>query len=283
MADRRRAREWPLAIFTLALQCGCGMTLAAAFAEWKGSAPEMRPLGLAAFPIVAAGILASLLHLGRPLSAWKSLTNPARSRLSREIWLAGTFAVAALAYGAMWLAEGGELRGVTGVVTALLGVIAVASSASLYVLPARPFWRASWLTLSFVAATLLLGGLAAAMVARPGLLRGYMAVASAGAVLLLISAALMMARWLRLRRRGSADPVLEVWPPGRPARRNWLASALYLLLAGVTPLLLSVWLWLEPGAVLSAATPVITFAAALAGVALGRMLMFWLPDSLARF
>ncbi len=283
MSNARRTREWPLAIFTVALQCACGLAMASAYAEWNGSDPEMRPLGMAVSPVVVVGVLASLSHVGRPLSASRSLTNVARSRLSQEIWFTGTFAVAALVYASLWFGEGGGLRRGMGGVTALLGILAVAASARLYAIPARPFWRAVWMPLSFAGSTLLLGGLGGALVARPSLLWGYAAVAGAGAVVLLSSALLMMVGWLWLGQRDSAGPVLEVWPPVRPARWRWVAFALYLLLAGAAPLLFAVLVMWEIQVSLPAATAVFVFAVALAGVALGRALMFCLPESLAKF
>src|SRR5512142_1103464 len=59
---------------------------------------------LAIGPVLVLGMLASLLHLGNPLNAYKAVTNVGSSWLSREILCGVLFAVTGGAFAiAQWL------------------------------------------------------------------------------------------------------------------------------------------------------------------------------------
>jgi DMSO reductase anchor subunit len=71
-------KEWPLILFTLATQLACGLTVAATVFDAnadRADADLMRPLAVVIFPLVAAGMLLSFAHLGRPLTSWRALVN----------------------------------------------------------------------------------------------------------------------------------------------------------------------------------------------------------------
>jgi anaerobic dimethyl sulfoxide reductase subunit C (anchor subunit) len=181
-------REWPLVIFTVAIQSACGLALAATLFDVKArhDAALMRPLALAIFPLAALGALASVAHLGRPLAAWRAVLNLRRSPLSMEVVLTGMFVALALAYSGFWWSGRSDGRLALGVVASLAGLAAVVSSALVYTVPAQPAWNSGWVPASFVGTALLLGGLAPAVFASapagPGALR------VAGSALLLIAA-----------------------------------------------------------------------------------------------
>jgi len=98
-----------------------------------------------AFLAWATGLLAigaSVLHLGRPLVAWRAVLGLRHSWLSREIVVFGLYApmggaTAAAAVGILptsW-------EPVLGSVTAAVGLAGVWCSARLYAVTGRPFWR----------------------------------------------------------------------------------------------------------------------------------------------
>jgi anaerobic dimethyl sulfoxide reductase subunit C (anchor subunit) len=180
-------REWPLIVFTIAIQSACGLALAATLFDVKARHDPalMRPLALAIFPLAALGALASVAHLGRPLAAWRSVLNLGRSPLSLEVALTALFVALALAYSGFWWIGRSDGRLALGIAASLAGLAAVISSALVYTVPAQPAWNSGWVPASFVGTALVLGGLAPAVFAAPaapGLLR------IAGSALLIIAA-----------------------------------------------------------------------------------------------
>jgi DMSO reductase anchor subunit len=94
--------------------------------------------------------MVSLLHLGRPLYAWKALRNLHRSWLSREVALFGVYgALAAVAVAVPAAAP----------LAALAGVVGVYASGRLYMVPGRPAWCSPLTLARFGATTAALGGL----------------------------------------------------------------------------------------------------------------------------
>lgn len=97
------------------------------------------------------GVLASIWHLGRPSRAWRAMAGFRHSWLSREAVALGAFAtlgVAAVATGSL----------VIEVATLVAGVAGVASSAMLYAVTRRPWWRLRWTGVRFAMSSLVGGG-----------------------------------------------------------------------------------------------------------------------------
>jgi anaerobic dimethyl sulfoxide reductase subunit C (anchor subunit) len=117
-------------------------------------------------PVMMAAMLASLLHLGTPLYAWRALANLSSSWLSREILFAVLFTAAAATLAVLcWFNLGPPgARTVLGWAATLLGLALIYSMANAYRLRTIPAWD-TWLTLvSFLVAALLLGALAVGVV-----------------------------------------------------------------------------------------------------------------------
>ncbi len=257
-------REWPLTVFSIAVQFACGLALAGFVLDLRSVPAEMaafRPLGMAIFPVIAAGLLCSLFHLGRPRHAGRALTNVRQSPLSFEILATLIFAGAALAYSGFWTIGREDSRLILSLATAGFGFAAVFAGARLYMVPTQPAWNSGWLPASFLGTALLLGGFAGAVVVTGDLdARRMFLAAGLGGGLLVLVAVVLMAR--RLGR--SAGPLL-------------VACA---VLAGILPAVLVV-LW----PVASAVTPVLIAALALivVGAVSGRMLIYALMESTPRF
>ena len=133
---------------------------------WSGSdvIAGIRPAHLIAGLLLGlAGLAASVLHLGRPLYAFRALLGLRTSWLSREILAFGMFAtMAALYAGVAWLNRGQFQRAslpevVIGIAAALTGLLAVFCSVMVYVDTRRPFWNATLTTTKFFATTVVLG------------------------------------------------------------------------------------------------------------------------------
>ena len=104
-------------------------------------------LDLLAFGVLVMGLNVALLHLGRPLKAYRAMANIRTSWLSREIAGFNAFAGTAtmlLAWG--WLKQPSQWTGVPLWVptlqTTVFGAIAIACSAMLYIVTKRPLWTA---------------------------------------------------------------------------------------------------------------------------------------------
>ncbi len=256
-------KEWPLILFTLATQLACGLTVAAtvfdANADPRADADLMRPLAVVIFPLVAAGMLLSLAHLGRPLTSWRALVNVQRSRLSREVILTAVFAILALAYSGFWWTGRTDGRLVLGAATCAAGVASVVAAAAVYMISTRPMWNSGWVPTSFLATAVMLGGLAPALLiswrGNTGLLRLFLGATVAGSSLLLV-AALWMAAKSSISKRSF-----------------WLGC--HVALASVLPVALTFRLW--PAAQVQIAPFAGSeLAAVVFGAAIGRAVMYWL-------
>lgn len=281
--------DWSLVAFTIALQLSCGLSLVATWSDCIADSPQAaRIIGMAIFPVIAISLLAALLHLGRPLAAWKSLLNIRRSRLSQEILLATSFAILGLAYSFLCWADISGGRAALGVAASTAGLAAVASSAFIYMVPTRPVWNSGWVPVSFFATVLLLGGSASIVLAGPlasDVKRTFVIASITGASLLLISAFWMLLRLSRMRR---ARPGTETHAPRLLAfsSRQRLYFAAHVALGAVAPALLSMHLWpaANAGATLPSSLLVtVGFLAAISGIVAGRFLMYALPSRGTRF
>ena len=163
-------REWALITFTILAQMSVGafvvLGIVHFFAQKKSGAQQADELSdralLAIFPVLALGLLASLLHLGNPINAYKAVTNVGSSWLSREILCGVLFAVVGFGFALMqWrkLATF-QVRNLVAWVAALIGVVLVYSMSMVYMIPTRPSWDAVTTPMSFFITTLLLGVLA---------------------------------------------------------------------------------------------------------------------------
>jgi anaerobic dimethyl sulfoxide reductase subunit C len=281
--------EWSLIVFTLAIQLSGGLALAVTLSDRTAAPAEgfLRPLGIAIFPLAAFGLLVSLLHLGRPTSAWRSFLNLGSSRLSLEVLLTLLFVGAAFLYSYTWWAHRLESRFAIGLATSLLAAGAVASSAAIYLVPTQPVWNSAWVPLSFFGTTLLLGGCAMIAFADPYAARGSLGYSLSGTVvgsLLLILAALWLISFLH---HGSTDEfaavrlrdALQLLTAQYPA---WFG--LHIFLAGVVPIACAVILWHSGSH--SAPSPWIRwpfFLAVASGAAIGRTLMYLVATARSQF
>ncbi len=117
---------------------------------------------LVIWPILGLAMLASLLHLGTPLGAYRSVTNVGSSWLSREILFTVLFGAAGVGYAAMqWYKVGtAGLRSVVGWIAVVIGLALVYAMANVYLIAAAPSWNTIATPVTFFTTALLLGSLA---------------------------------------------------------------------------------------------------------------------------
>ena len=163
-------RDWALITFTILVQMSVGsiwvLGIAHYYAARKFGAEEADRLSdralFALLPVIALAFIASLLHLGNPLNAYRAVAHLGSSWLSREIFFGVIFAVLAFAFAFLqWRKIGSiTLRTVVAWLAALDGLVLVFVMANVYMLPTEPSWN-SWATpVSFFATTFLLGAMA---------------------------------------------------------------------------------------------------------------------------
>lgn len=166
--------EWSLVLFTVLVQMAAGALLLAPVvslaclsgASGSGNAVDSSPcprarrisrgVALVAAPVMVASLLISLLHLGTPLNAPKTLLHLGSSWLSREILFTGLLALCAVL---LAIAEG-RGRGASPVLRwagALAAAACLLSMTNVYMLRTVPIWNGPLTPLAFVAAALLLG------------------------------------------------------------------------------------------------------------------------------
>jgi Fe-S-cluster-containing dehydrogenase component/DMSO reductase anchor subunit len=183
-ALRLEHAHWPLIWMLVLTQISAGMFVGAAvlvvmapgvFALAKG------PLSATAFATLNVGLALSVLHLGRPLGAWRAFLGLRTSWMSREIVAFGAFAGVAAAFtGAAWWPQAvaflpmlgkverwvrpAEFASPLAVATAALAVLGVFCSAMIYVDTRRAFWSAPFVFTKFFGTVLLLGSAGCAVV-----------------------------------------------------------------------------------------------------------------------
>ncbi len=267
MFERIRRTEWPLVAFTLAMQLATGCAIAATLCDISLAPAQLsrvRLLGVAVCPAAAFGMLASLLHLGRPRASWRALLNLRTSVLSREILVSLLFLLASAAYSYWWWAEWSNGRTAAGMVTSALGVVAVALSSMVYLIAGQPTWT-WWVPCSFVSTAVLLGGVPASIavagaadITLQRTLTGVLVAASAAS---LFAGVEMLARQLRATSFSDA--------------RERIAGGAYLLTVFLIPAWLSMKLFSTgPGIASSPFLDLAVFAALLGGATLQRILMY---------
>ncbi|MEJ2013974.1 MAG: dimethyl sulfoxide reductase anchor subunit [Anaerolineales bacterium] len=159
-------REWALIIFTLLAQMAAGgfivlqITRALLVGRLKDETSRLTDLlGVAIMGILAVGMLASLIHLGSPLRAYRAVSNFGSSWLSREITFASGFFVFGSIYSLMqwgrWASSG--LRNVLATLSGLLALGMIYSMSRIYMIPTEPAWDSFETLISFFTAAFLLG------------------------------------------------------------------------------------------------------------------------------
>lgn len=144
-----QAAHWPLVFMLVLTQMAAGLYL---FAFALESILSARFLKLAALILLCAGLGASVLHLGRPLGAWRAFLGLRRSWLSREIIAFGISLPLAIAY-TFW-PQPPTLLGLGTVLAVLAGVFC---SAMIYHDTSREYWTLASTIPKFFGTTLLLG------------------------------------------------------------------------------------------------------------------------------
>jgi Fe-S-cluster-containing dehydrogenase component/DMSO reductase anchor subunit len=155
--DRLEPSEahWSLIVMTVLTQLSVGTFATIWLLQLAGASTRLNLAALTSVLVGCLALAASMLHLGRPVYAYRALKMWRRSWLSREVLLFTLFAVVSCVYAAvLWRALPGGA--ITGGLTTALGLAAVTASAFIYRVPSRPAWNSPFTIVQFhlTAATL---------------------------------------------------------------------------------------------------------------------------------
>jgi len=239
-----------------------------------------------------AGLGASILHLGRPLYAYRAVIGLRHSWLSREVLAFGLFAQLATVYVALVMLWPGGFAAALGVRAALLGLVVatgsvgMACSVLVYHAVRRPYWRACYSVVKFTGTAVVLGlatvlaALGIAALGHPDILRGPASSWPLTAVALCLIASSSAKLWFEARlARGFANSELAPLRKtaqllGGPLQRPAGLRRLLGVVGGVVLPAAAVMgaATLSPGK--TAAAAVLALAAAIAGEMAERYLFF---------
>ncbi len=163
-------KDWALITFTILVQMSVGcmwvMGVAHFFAARKYGTEAANRLSdrtiYVLMPVIALAFVASLLHLGNPINAYRAVTNLGSSWLSSEIFFGVIFAIVSFIYAFLQWRKIGSfvLRNIIIWVAALVGLVLIWSMSHVYMIRTQPAWN-TWATpVSFYVTAFLLGVLA---------------------------------------------------------------------------------------------------------------------------
>jgi DMSO reductase anchor subunit len=193
--------HWPLVGFTALSPIAIG-GLAGLLAVRGSPRIGVDWSAIALLVIALLALIASSLHLGRPLGAYRAMARLSTSWLSREVVLFAVFVLLLAAYALpVHTSRWDESRGLLGVVASMVGGLSLWATGEVYRLPSRPAWN-HWRTiaspvLGALGAGLLLGLFVGRFGVSGGGGDGLAAVTTVSAVALLLGAAITC---LRARR-----------------------------------------------------------------------------------
>lgn len=163
-------RDWALVIFTIFAQMAVGsfilLGIVHFFVARKSGSEEADRMSdralLAIGPVLVLGTIASFLHLGSPLNAWRAIGNLNSSWLSREILFNVLFMAAGAVFAvAQWRKLGtAATRNAIAWVAAAIGIALVFSMSQVYMIRTVPAWDTLATLVSFFTTTFLLGAMA---------------------------------------------------------------------------------------------------------------------------
>ncbi len=148
-----------LTIFSFCVQAAIGIMVFVAVGKCLDKEKIYKNAVIAAAGLAIVGLIASLAHLGQPLSAANALLRFSTSWLSREIWLTGAFTGLTLLAALLLLVKPdtkGLIRGLT-ILAALIGVADIYAMAAIYYFASIPAWHHSAIFVEFYAVALSVG------------------------------------------------------------------------------------------------------------------------------
>ena len=153
--------HFALTLFSICIQAAVGIMLFVAVGRLMNKEGVFKNAVITAAGLGIIGMLASLLHLGRPLSAMNALFQFGSSWLSREIWFTAIFVGLTVVAAVLLYVKPQAAGAVTGLSAgaALVGLIDAFAMAKIYSSASVPVWQGAATTIEFYAAALSMGAM----------------------------------------------------------------------------------------------------------------------------
>lgn len=153
--------ETALLIFSFCMQAAIGVMLFITLGKQLYKDKQFKRAAVTTAALSVVGVLASLAHLGQPLSALNSLSNIGSSWLSREVLFAGIFMGIAVVYALVqyFKPDNQSLNMSLRWAGSAIGLITVFSMGKLYTTTAVPVWHGINTFVDFYATTIAVGAL----------------------------------------------------------------------------------------------------------------------------
>lgn len=153
--------EMSLLIFSFALQSAIGIMVFLTLGLFLYENKVFKKAAFTAAGLSVLGVLASLAHLGQPLSAFNALFNIGSSWLSREVLLSGMFMGLAVLYALLvqFKADAHGLRKAVGCAGSVVGLVDVLAMGKLYASTSVPVWQGINTYVDFYATAIAVGAL----------------------------------------------------------------------------------------------------------------------------
>jgi anaerobic dimethyl sulfoxide reductase subunit C len=164
---------YPLLFFTLLTSLSVGVVCIAVVAELSGEkyGRISRAGAYLAFPTLGVGLLASALHLAKPMSFMLGLSRPGASWISREGWVGIVYLICSVLYAVAWYmtdrnkAGWKPLRTLFAVLAGIFGLVMLYVQAMAYAtVRAIPSWHSPLTVIFFASSAFALGALALAAI-----------------------------------------------------------------------------------------------------------------------
>lgn len=153
--------EFALLIFSFCLQAAIGIMLFTALTKQLYPGKEFKAAAIVAAGLSVVGIIASLAHLGRPLSALNSLGNLGSSWLSREVLSAGLFMGITVIYAFIqyFKIQQESLNLILRWAASAVGLLTIFFMSKLYTMASVPVWHGLNTFVDFYATSVAVGAL----------------------------------------------------------------------------------------------------------------------------
>ncbi|ACL22690.1 dimethyl sulfoxide reductase anchor subunit family protein [Desulfitobacterium hafniense] len=153
--------HFALTVFSICIQAAVGIMLFVAIGRLMNKEGVFKNAVITATGLGIIGMLASLLHLGRPLSAINALFQFGSSWLSREIWFTAIFVGLTVVAAVLLYVKPQATGAITGLSAgaALAGLLDVFAMAKIYSSASVPVWQGAATTIEFYAAALSMGAM----------------------------------------------------------------------------------------------------------------------------
>lgn len=153
--------ETALLIFSFCMQAAIGVMLFITLGKQRYNDKQFKRAAVTTAALSIIGVLASLAHLGQPLSALNSLSNIGSSWLSREVLLSGIFMGISVVYVLIqyYKPNNQSLNTSLRWTGSVVGLITVFSMGKLYTTTSVPVWHGINTFVDFYATTIAVGAL----------------------------------------------------------------------------------------------------------------------------